>query len=436
MASAEEVLAKIKSILAKNRARYGGIRTQMLAHQVQPPQGGTWRLTYGRITAIPVATTLLPSLTHNYGTMVYEESHLSLEEGIKWISELLIDNKLVVNDQALEFDPEMGWGINYEDRRNYRVLEDSGYHISNRLDRNRAGVPTPGLVLPGLPVYPNLDMLAHHRFGVDRLNDVMFQFDFYLPSYEARIEGMSVEKRRVIVKVRRTDLSTQFTIRVWWRAGRRHSDEALPVVGDKVVFKLPAIPERVVAFLVDDKGTVIEEHGNWMEDIQEAKSQSPEASWRARIDDGEGQTIEFKNYANLTQQPTHSRVGDLKGMQADKLAVELAAFANTNEGSILIGVDDDGNIHGVDDIKAFKSRVTEIANGKVDPPLTPKLAGVVIKGKPVLAVTVKRSVKGHMVNNVLYIRRNASCRPAKPSEIDEIRKPQGYQSPTPYGMFR
>ena len=59
---------------------------------------------------------------------------------------------------------------------------------------------------------------------------------------------------------------------------------------------------------------------------------------RKLIKEGEGQTIEFK--AN-----------------SENIGKDICAFANTNSGTILIGVDDRGNVTGIKNIKKTEEEI-------------------------------------------------------------------------------
>jgi len=72
------------------------------------------------------------------------------------------------------------------------------------------------------------------------------------------------------------------------------------------------------------------------------------------IHPGEGQTIEFKL--------------DSERDFTDVIAKAIGAFANTNDGIILIGVSDDGSIVGVrDDPKRVEERVMGICRSRCNP---------------------------------------------------------------------
>lgn len=96
---------------------------------------------------------------------------------------------------------------------------------------------------------------------------------------------------------------------------------------------------------------------------------------REVIELGETDTVEFKR-----------RFSDF-----DKIAKEIIAFANTRGGVILVGVDDDGTIVGVDSEKHEIELITTAAEFYCDPAIDLDIEVVEIDGVDVLAVTVPES---------------------------------------------
>ena len=57
--------------------------------------------------------------------------------------------------------------------------------------------------------------------------------------------------------------------------------------------------------------------------------------------------------------------------QRSDFAAEMVAFANLEGGQILIGVEDDGNICGVEDAHSLERSIIDIARNNCVPPLCP-----------------------------------------------------------------
>jgi predicted HTH transcriptional regulator len=89
---------------------------------------------------------------------------------------------------------------------------------------------------------------------------------------------------------------------------------------------------------------------------------------------GESATVEFKR----------------KFTSAEKIAKEIIAFANTSGGYLLVGVDDDGSIRGVDSEKETMELIS-IAGHTILPPLDLHVEVVEIDFKDVIVVHVPKS---------------------------------------------
>lgn len=134
---------------------------------------------------------------------------------------------------------------------------------------------------------------------------------------------------------------------------------------------------------------------------------------RELIELGESDSVEFKRrFSTFT-----------------KIAKEMIAFANTRGGTILIGVDDDGTITGVDSEKHEIELVTTAGEFYCDPPVEFDIDVIEIDHEDVVVVTIEESsTKPHYL-----LRRHPSGSRRGPvgqrrtvPEIDESRERQAY----------
>ena len=111
---------------------------------------------------------------------------------------------------------------------------------------------------------------------------------------------------------------------------------------------------------------------------------------------GEDSTIEFK------RELPHRR----------SLADEIAAFANAKGGIILIGVDDDSEIVGVDrqDLDEIEKTVVEICRDSIDPLVLIFTEKLQIDDKNLLKVEVPSSQFVHKTSNGYFIRQGSNKR--------------------------
>lgn len=112
---------------------------------------------------------------------------------------------------------------------------------------------------------------------------------------------------------------------------------------------------------------------------------------------------------------------------AHELAKEIAAFATSNTGLILIGVADDGEIVGIEGMADQQARdrllrrLEGISANSVKPAVRPTVAWGVNAGRVVLAISVPKSREPlYYASQRPYIRNISSSRPAEPNEVIEI----------------
>ena len=124
---------------------------------------------------------------------------------------------------------------------------------------------------------------------------------------------------------------------------------------------------------------------------------------KALIEQGENQFIEFK------EQKIHP----------DSIAKEMAAFANTQGGTILIGVSDQAGICGVDDSKNWEEWVANISRHNIVPAIQADCLIVEIEGKKIVVIDIpKGGDKPYQTNKNLYhIRIGSTSRVASQAEL-------------------
>jgi ATP-dependent DNA helicase RecG len=95
--------------------------------------------------------------------------------------------------------------------------------------------------------------------------------------------------------------------------------------------------------------------------------------------------------ADLWRQGENSAV-EFKSASArpESLAKEMVAFANTDGGSILLGVEDDGRVGGLSADFDYEEWAANIARNNVVPPLTVGISTQVLEGRPVLLIEVPK----------------------------------------------
>ena len=106
----------------------------------------------------------------------------------------------------------------------------------------------------------------------------------------------------------------------------------------------------------------------------------------------------------------------------ESLADEMAAFANANGGVILIGVDDDSKIVGMDrqDLARTERTVVEICRDNIDPMVHIVTEKLRIDDKNLLKIEVPRSPFVHKSSNGYFIRQGSSKREMTTEQLGRL----------------
>jgi predicted HTH transcriptional regulator len=127
-----------------------------------------------------------------------------------------------------------------------------------------------------------------------------------------------------------------------------------------------------------------------------------------RIRNGEDSTTQFKQ--DMTD--------------ANRLAEELVAFSNAEGGLLLIGVNDDGSVSGLDDaqISRINQLVSNTANENIKPPIYPLTDIMTIQGKRIIAVSVRKGIsRPYQTSKGVYFTKSGSDkRKMSPEELRRL----------------
>lgn len=112
--------------------------------------------------------------------------------------------------------------------------------------------------------------------------------------------------------------------------------------------------------------------------------------------------------------------------QISDLGKEIAGFASSGGGTILLGVDDNGDLIGLDGAlelpvrDSLLLRVEGICNGNIKPSITPSVKFAVEQSRVVMAIVVPSGSQPiYYSNHIPYVRHISSSRPAEPHEVVE-----------------
>lgn len=126
------------------------------------------------------------------------------------------------------------------------------------------------------------------------------------------------------------------------------------------------------------------------------------------IKQGEGQNLEFQ------ERP--------KEKDKEGIGKTICAFANTNDGVILVGVSDDHKIVGTS--KKTESQIANVAHS-CKPSIYPNISHLDIEGETILIVEIKKTGNIHSYKNIAYKRVGTHDMPLSPEEVIKFAKATG-----------
>ena len=129
------------------------------------------------------------------------------------------------------------------------------------------------------------------------------------------------------------------------------------------------------------------------------------------LSQGENSAVEFKS----------------AGTNAEMMAREMISFANTNGGVILVGVEDDGTVSGIDTGKQNEAWVSNIARDAVVPPLNVDTQILDYQGTNLLYVNVPKGKHKpyHSSSGKFYIRVGSTNRAPSQAELMRLFQQSG-----------
>ncbi|GAB3667228.1 AlbA family DNA-binding domain-containing protein [Ramlibacter alkalitolerans] len=294
------------------------------------------------------------------------------------------------------------------------------------------------LLLRGAPYYPDpyeaardwLRLREYHRETDARKGHFMV----LLPETRAFIKSFEWrnEQELALEVIGPAAQSSQLFAKGAYWCGHGIDQFEVPVQGSTAVVNLPQDVQRLELFLLGADGTVFEHHLERIGDPGATRFLGGRRAGESHrvhhaLREGEGVRIEFKEFVDL---PKHREPVKDK----DKLHQVLrtvAAFANTEGGTLFIGISDDCRVVGVDEfarvwtqapleqaLEAYAGALRTRIRDAMQAPLAVSTSSIGVDDRVVLALDVPRSPSPVSLKSDgrLYERRGASNIAVPPAE--------------------
>ncbi len=129
-------------------------------------------------------------------------------------------------------------------------------------------------------------------------------------------------------------------------------------------------------------------------------------------------SMEIEDLIKLISEGESDKV-EFKENVSNDLPKKIAAFANTDGGFIIIGVNDEGKIIGIKDVNKATQKINDFLLS-INPVPKVKIKKFELDKKQVIIIEVEKSNVVHAVRNVVYIRIGRNLRPLTIEETSKL----------------
>lgn len=241
------------------------------------------------------------------------------------------------------------------------------------------------LVKLGLPPYPNFfeacNVFFRHEMRLTAHEPV--NINFQIPDYGARINTLEIAENRISILTDRKELPLHnLTVQILCTKSNgkhQHSGDLRFDGTAQVKFDAVFVPDHVFVYLIDLKsGTNLDSKyfGSFYTDKTDGiVVKTSVEKLNSMLVAGENNNAEFKRDFDKN----------------DKEFLEsIVSFANTNDGTILLGVDDNGRAVGFyGNFGDTEKKIRGLVSGHCEPDIEVDIEHVVVDGRPVVVVKVK-----------------------------------------------
>ena len=351
---------------------------------------GEWANFFTKVSMVHRSEQTVAKQCLDYGTLAICKVPLKVEEAVTLLRNLVEQGKLVISE-FVEIPVEGTFvylfekdylhsryeQLSIEWPANVFVFEaDQGFR-----EYLRGGV----LVARGLPLYPDPYSAIGNQLHVDlqRYEGWRDKVVFLMPNYRAKVSHVSIGTSHIAVHVETLEASFGDLVGklyVEYPIGSESKDFAFD--SDVAEVSLRDRPLQVWFYLLDRaEGGVLDYRRvrlSWGRPLsQEGVTLDITLDdLREIIQQGENETVEFKLQAKG------------KDPSGDEFVETVVAFANSQGGIILVGVDDNRNVAGVSDASNTRKAVESLIRHRCDPVPQYKLDVRKVDEKSVVLVTI------------------------------------------------
>lgn len=241
------------------------------------------------------------------------------------------------------------------------------------------------LTKPGLPAYPNFyeacNAFFQHEHSPNQNSPV--SINFLIPNYDARIKILEIADKQISALVERKDPPLDNLVaQIFCKKADDKTQNSKDIkFNDTGTAKFTAsfVPDNVFVYILNSKnGETVDSKAfgsHYTDRTDGIIVKTSVENLETMLAKGESQQIEFKY--DLDKEKT-------------EFLESIVAFANTNDGAILLGVDNDGKVVGFfDDFDKIDKKIRGLVSGHCEPDIEISVEQIILEGKPIIVVKVK-----------------------------------------------
>jgi hypothetical protein len=370
----------------------------------------------------------------DYGNAVLLKTIITIKELIEIVKKLsgtqpvdlkIADIAIKIPEGSLEFK------CRHYSNNDYDFWGFEGYQYKPTQNSGYSSFP---LTSVSLPLFPDFESVLESFFEIYQSDDYAYskKMLFFLPDYGCRIKDIRFKK---VKKKNREQIKLTISIETKYYTysdiiGKVYaSNKAYMPTQTDIIFEnnknsatitLDFEPEKGQFILLSKKdGCVLDEkriHYCGKCAIDDCSDDLSDEKILELIKNGENQKVEFK--------------AGIDGKKLQEIARTAVAFANSDGGIIIIGVDNNGIITGYQKKPNVnpKDVITDNISSMCKPRIIPKVQCRQLDGKEIIVVTVAKSKSQLYVyeNNQYCLRVNATNKIMDPVELIEFCRDRGH----------
>jgi hypothetical protein len=411
----KDQLARFHSLLKQRRETYGSAVVKIVL--VRYPGQPEWR---NSITLVHVSHKLHPSeedQTFHYPNCIVAKRSLPLDSLVQLVEDIVTAGKMKLrNLYPVQVEGHFSPILTYD----YQPSDDEIFKLAWPADslvfepEVKGGYPVEPFAAIDAPLFPGPYEILRVWTGVDvsRYSQFIGSIVLLLPDYSAKIEELRLTSEALTIKVQALEASLD---RIAGKLYAEKLGEGTPVQRDvafetaSTTLSLGFVPDWWQFYVLSkDTKRILDYrkvHAAWSNLPAGVYIEVGSADLEEIINRGENEQVEFKR--------------DLS--HREDFLETVTAFANTEGGSILVGVDDNGTIIGTYE-KKFEERVQSMVRDNCEPPPKIRIERKEVQSRAIYLVQIPEGEEKpyNLRYQGFYVRAGSTDRLASRIEMDRM----------------